>query len=147
MIYNYQAAYTSANTAGYFSHDIINNYFIAGPSTTSAGDAYFQMDSEQSVYATGNYIDSNLDGALNGVASNTVGSSVVLSEPWASTSLGLATLTAAEAYTAVLANAGASPRDQVDAFAVTTVESLGTSGTIYESQADTGLSNGGYGTL
>lgn len=105
------------------------------------------MDSEQSVYATGNYVDSNKDGTLNGAASNTVGSSTVLSNPWASTSLGLATLTAAEAYTAVLANAGASPRDQVDAFAVSTVQSLGTSGTIYGSQTDTGLSNGGYGTL
>ncbi|KAN0115370.1 polysaccharide lyase family 1 protein [Hyaloscypha variabilis] len=147
IVYNYQAAYTSADTAGYFSHDIIGNYFIAGPSTTSAGDAYFQMASDQNVYATGNYIDSNKDGVLNGAASNTVGSATVLSSPWASTSLGLATLTAAEAYTYVIANAGASPRDQVDAYVVSTVESLGTSGAIITNQASTGLSNDGYGTL
>jgi len=147
VVYNYQAAYTSGNTAGYFSHDIINNYFIAGPSTTSAGDAYYQMAADQSVYATGNYVDSNKDGVLNGGASNTVGSSTVLSKPWAGTSLGLATLTAAQAVTAVLANAGASPRDEVDAFAVSTAQSLGTSGKIYTNQANTGLSNGGYGTL
>jgi hypothetical protein len=147
VIYNYQAAYTSGNTAGYFSHDIINNYFIAGPSTTSAGDAYYQMDNKQSVYATGNYLDSNKDGTLNGGASNTVGSAIVLKSPWASTSVGLASLTAAKAYTYVLANAGASPRDEVDALAVSTVESLGTSGKIFSSQTGTGLSNGGYGTL
>ncbi|KAL9063048.1 MAG: hypothetical protein Q9157_008452 [Trypethelium eluteriae] len=147
IVYNYQAAYTSANTGGYFSHDIINNYFIAGPSTSSAGDDYYQMDDKQSVYATGNFLDSNKDGALNGAAANSVGSAVVLSKPWASTSLGLATNSAAAAVTSVLANAGATPRDEVDTFAVNTVKSYGKSGTIYKSQADTGLSNGGYGTL
>jgi hypothetical protein len=147
VVYNYQAAYTSGNTAGYFSHDIINNYFITGPSTTSAKNAYYQMAADQSVYATGNYLDSNNDGTLNGAADNTVGSATVLSSPWASTSLSLASLTAAQAVTYVLANAGASPRDEVDAFAVSTVETLGTSGVIYTNQASTGLSNGGYGTL
>ena len=147
VVYNYQAGYTSGNTAGYFKHDIINNYFIAGPSTTSAGDAYYQMASDQSVYATGNYIDSNKDGTLNGAASNTVGSSTKLSSPWAGNSLSMATLTAAQAVTDVLANAGASPRDEVDAFAIKTAQSLGKSGTIYTNQASTGLSNGGYGTL
>ena len=74
---------------------------------------------------------------------------VMRSEPSskASTSLGLASLTAAEAYTYVIANAGASPRDQVDAYVVSTVESLGTSGAIITNQASTGLSNDGYGTL
>lgn len=105
------------------------------------------MAADQSVYATGNYLDSNNDGALNGAADNTVGSATVLTSPWASTSLGLASLTAAQAYTYVLANAGASPRDEVDSFVVSTVESLGTSGVIYTNQASTGLSNGGYGTL
>lgn len=147
VVYNYQAAYTSGNTGGYFSHDIINNYFIAGPSTTSASDDYYQMDSEQSVYATGNYLDSNEDGSLNGVAANTVGDSTALSSPWASNSLSLATYTAADAVAAVFNSAGASPRDEVDTFAVSTAMSLGTSGEIYTSQADTGLSNGGYGTL
>lgn len=105
------------------------------------------MASDQSVYASGNYLDSNKDGVLNGAAANKVGSSTVLFTPWNSGSLGLATYTAAGAVTYVLANAGASPRDEVDAFAVATVRSLGTLGTIYGSQADTGLSNGGYGTF
>ena len=147
VVYNFQAAYTSANTGGSFKHDIINNYFIAGPSTTNADDAYFQMASDQSAYATGNYLDSNKDGSLNGAAHNTVGSSKVLTTPWASTSNSIATLTAAKAFTSVLANAGASPRDEVDTFAVSTAQSLGKSGKIYTSQTSTGLSNGGYGTL
>ncbi|KAF2092696.1 polysaccharide lyase family 1 protein [Rhizodiscina lignyota] len=147
VVYNYQAGYTSGNTGGNFSHDIINNYFIAGPSTTSPSDGYYQMDSEQSVYAAGNYLDSNKDGALNGAAANVVGDSTVLSSPWESSSESLAKYSASDAVTAVLNSAGASPRDEVDTFAVSAAKSFGTSGTIYESQADTGLSNGGYGTL
>ena len=147
VIYNYQAAYTAANTGGKFSHDIINNYFIAGPSTTSANDDYFQMNAGQSVYAAGNYLDSNKDGSLNGAAANTVGSATVLSKPWASSSLSIASMSASQAYTSVLNSAGASPRDELDSFVVNAVRSLGTQGTIYKNQANTGLSNGGYGTL
>lgn len=147
VVYNYQAAYTVANTGGVFSHDIINNYFIAGPSTTSVSNYYYQVDAGQSVYAKGNYADTNKDGSLNGAQENKVGSAVVLATPWASDSATMASRSAADAYTYVLANAGASPRDEVDAFAVTTVKTLGKSGVIYKSQASTGLSNGGYGTL
>lgn len=147
IIYNYQAAYTAANTGGDFLHDIINNYFITGPSTTSASDDYYQMNSGQSVYASGNYLDSNKDGTLNGAAANTVGDSTVLSSPWASDSEAMAVYSAADAYTAVLAGAGASPRDEVDTFIVGIVESLGTEGTLYSDQSATGLSNDGYGTL
>lgn len=148
VVYNYQAGYTVANTGGVFSHDIISNYFIAGPSTTSASDDYFQIDDNQSVFATGNLLDSNQDGVLNGAAANTVGSAQVLSSPWAPTSLSIAgSLTAAEAYALVIANAGASPRDEVDAFVVSTVQSLGTEGAIITDQNSTGLSNDGYGTL
>jgi hypothetical protein len=147
VVYNYQAAYTVANTGGDFSHDIINNYFIAGPSTTSAGDEYFQIDSNQKAYVSGNFLDSNKDGVLNGATANTAGSAAVLSSPWASNSLSMATLSASQAYASVIANAGASPRDSVDAYVVSTVQSLGKSGAIITNQASTGLANSGYGTL
>jgi hypothetical protein len=147
VVYNYQAAYTVADTGGLFSHDIIGNYFIAGPSTTSASDDYFQMNANQKVFASGNFLDSNKDGVLNGAAANAVGSAVVLTSPWNSGSTGLATLTAAQAFTSVIASVGASPRDQVDAFVIASVQSLGTSGAIITNQASTGLSNNGYGNL
>jgi hypothetical protein len=44
------------------------------------------------VYASGNFIDGNKDGTLNGAAANTVRSAIVLSTPWAITSLGMASL-------------------------------------------------------
>jgi hypothetical protein len=71
----------------------------------------------------------------------------VLATPWASSSLSMASLTAAQVGTAVSAGAGASPRDKVDTIAVSTAQSLGKSGVTYTNQASTGLTNGGYGTL
>ncbi|KAF7319892.1 Polysaccharide lyase family 1 protein [Mycena kentingensis (nom. inval.)] len=147
IVYNYQAAYTVANTGGLFSHDIINNYFITGPSTTSASDDYFQMNANQKVFASGNFLDSNRNGVLDGAAANSVGSAVVLTSPWNSASMGLATLSAQAAFTTVLASVGAAPRDQVDAFVIGVVQSLGTQGSIVTNQASTGLPNNGFGTL
>ncbi|ROV89371.1 hypothetical protein VPNG_10125 [Cytospora leucostoma] len=147
VIYNYEAGYTAGDTSGKFSHDIINNYFIAGPSTSNPSDRYFQVNSNQNVYATGNYGDSTTDGELNGVAENSVGDATVLDSPWASTSTSLVKWTAAEAVTNVLASAGAQPRDDVDALAVTQVKSYGTEGKLYKDQDSTGLANDGYGTL
>lgn len=147
VVYNYQAAYTTADTSGSFSHDILYNYFLTGPSTSSASDRYYQIEANQYAYAVGNYGDATDDGVLNGAQENQIGSATVLSAPWDATSPSIVKWTAAEAVTNVLASAGASPRDQVDALAVSQVESYGTEGTIYEDQSDTGLSNGGYGTL
>lgn len=147
VVYNYELGYTSGNTAGTFSHDIINNYFIAGPSTTNTDDAFFQMDAKQHVYATGNFIDSNKDGQLSGASQNVVGDSTPMSTPWAASSESLATMSAADCVTYVLANAGAAPRDELDTFVVNVAKSLGINGTLYKDQTDTGVSNGGYGTL
>jgi hypothetical protein len=147
VIYNYQAAYTAANTGGIFSHDIISNYFITGPSTTSAGDAFYQMNNTQSAYAVGNMLDSNKNGILDGSAYNTVGSALVLNAPWAATTTSIPTLSAAAAYASLVASVGAMPRDQVDAFVLNDVTSLGTSGKIYSNQSSTGLANDGYGII
>lgn len=123
------------------------NYFITGPSTTSASNRYYQIQSNQYAYAIGNYGDASDDGVLNGAQENQIGSATILSSPWDSTSSSIVKWTAAGAVTNVLASAGAMPRDQVDALAVSQVESYGKVGTIYGDQSDTGLSNGGYGTL
>ncbi|KAJ4392959.1 hypothetical protein N0V93_002163 [Gnomoniopsis smithogilvyi] len=147
VIYNYQAAYTTADTSGDFSHDILYNYFITGPSTSSASDRYYQIESNQQAYAVGNYGDASNDGILNGAEENQIGSATVLDAPWESTSTTIAKWSAADAVTNVLASAGAQPRDEVDALAVSQVKSYGTEGEIYGDQDDTGLSNGGYGTL
>jgi autotransporter-associated beta strand protein len=150
VVYNYEAGYTVGDTSGSFSHDIVNNYFMAGPTTgSSAANDFFQMNSRQSVYAAGNLRDANVDGAHNGSA--TFPESVtVLSAPFDPSTPRLPTLTARAAYDRVLADAGASfARDEVDASVVAQAATLGTGGpaSLNNSPAGTGRSNGGYGTL
>ena len=147
VIYDYELGYTVANTGGYFSHDLINNYFSAGPMTSTVSDAWFQMNNKQSVYATGNFIDGDKDGTLNGVAANTVGSSLVLTAPWAPTTASIPTLSAMDAFTEVTSSSGAQPLDTVDQFVLSDANSLGTQGQLYKDQATTGLPNIGYGFL
>jgi hypothetical protein len=66
VVYNYQYAYCAGDASGIFWHDIDHNYFIAGPSTNSPSDDFYQMNSGQTVYINGNLLDCNKDGTLNG---------------------------------------------------------------------------------
>ncbi|KAE8551206.1 hypothetical protein EYB25_007442 [Talaromyces marneffei] len=102
VVYNFQAAYTVSNTSEDSYHDIINNHFIVGPSTTSSSDASYQINSGQIVYATGNYLGTNKDGTLNGAAYNTVGSATVANTALEEMSLIIVAVTAAQAYTSLI---------------------------------------------
>jgi hypothetical protein len=144
VVYDFQAGYTAGNSSGHFSHDIVGNYFIAGPATTSASNAYFQMNN-QSVYSSGNYLDSNKNGTLDGGSLAVGGGATTLSSPWSSTTRSIPTSSAASAYSYVVANAGAQPRDQVDSQVIANVTSVGRTGSLWTTQKSTGLSNNGYG--
>jgi autotransporter-associated beta strand protein len=156
--YNYQAAYTVANTSGNFSHDIVNNYFIAGPATSSPGNDFFQMNSGQSIYASGNLRDSNEDGLLNGSPTSPSGVTV-LNSPWSPLTAAMPTLDAASAFKRVVSVAGALPHDQVDSLVLSQTQTLGNAptgtgagtagpdGGLYTSQSQTGLGNSGYGII
>jgi hypothetical protein len=147
VVYNYQAGYTAGNTAGFFSHDVVGNYFIAGPSTSNASDAFFQVNN-QPIFNSGNLLDANADGTLNGAPLGSPGGAVVLSAAWSAGTAAIPTTSAAAAYAAVIAGAGASlHRDQVDALVIGDVASLGATGHLWTSQSQTGLANSGYGTL
>jgi autotransporter-associated beta strand protein len=154
IVNNYQAGYTVAQTGGNFSHDIINNYFITGPATTSAGDDFFQFSGGsgvQSIYATGNLLDSNNNGALGGGATAPSGSQVsALSSPWSTLTPTIPTYSTATAYRYDVSMAGALPHDQVDQNVLGDVTSLGTAGMgggLWTSQTSTGLGNNGYGVI
>jgi hypothetical protein len=147
VVYNFQAGYTAGNSAGVFTHDIVANFFIAGPSTTNAGDAYFQMNG-QSVYVSGNCEDSDKNGALGCVASGLPSGTTKLAAPWSPLTASLPSVSATAAYMKATTDAGASlHRDQVDTQVIADVTSLGKTGQLWTSQTATGLSNSGYGTL
>src|SRR5580658_2795140 len=159
VVYDYGYAYTTGNSAGVFSYDILNNYFIAGQSTNDTADAFYQLDANQSAYSSGNLLDGNKDGVLNGspVAATTgdQDAMLTLTSEWSPTTQYLPTLSATAAYNFDVAHAGALypngdgtfSRDQVDAQIVSQVQSLGTSGTVMNEQDDDGLANDGFGTI
>jgi hypothetical protein len=146
VVYNFQAGYTAGDTSGVFKHDIVNNYFITGPSTTNAGDAMFQVGS-QLMYFQGNMLDSNHDGTLNGSGMGLPGGVTALTAPFAPSTTTLSTASAADAYASDVAHSGALPQDDVDALVIADVKSLGTTGHLWTSESQTNLANGGYGTL
>ena len=159
--YNCDAGYTT-HTSTRFKHDIVNNYFIGGPA--SGGDfPWFQIDNNQSMYFTGNLLDNNLDGVLNG--STTVplpgyqGGGTILSSPWSSWTTNVTIYSTASACRMVLSCAGTLPRDDMDNLIMNQVKTLGNGATgtgagtagpdggLYTSQTQTGLGNNGYGTI
>jgi hypothetical protein len=149
VVYNYGYAYCAGDTSGVFWHDIINNYFIAGPSTSAPGDDWYQMNSGQTVYVSGNLLDSNKDGTLNGTDAGSPGGTTKATKANSTDTASMPTTSAADTYTTVLANAGCWPnkRDQVDSLVVADLKSLGKSGQLWTTQTATGLGNSGYGTL
>lgn len=159
VVYNYELGYTAGNTGGVFSHDIVNNYFISGPSTSTPSDAFFQLKANQTAYAVGNLLDSNVNGVLDGISYNTVDLATPSATPWSSLTNSIPALSATDAFSSVVASVGAWPRDVVDQFVVNDVLSLGTLGGKYSgesssavanypnSQANTGIASNGYGTL
>jgi autotransporter-associated beta strand protein len=147
VVYNYQAGYTCGNTGGFFSHDIINNYFITGPSTTSAGNDFYQIDANQSTYAYGNLRDSSANGTLGGSATDPNEGGPVLTSPWSSVTPTIPTFDTTTAYRDDVSMSGTFPRDQVDSQVIGNVTSLGTAGRLFNSESDTGLGNSGYGII
>jgi hypothetical protein len=147
VVYNYGYAYCDGDTSGSFQHDLVNNYFIAGPSTDAVGDYFYQMNTKQTVYISGNLADTNKNGTLDGQDAGYPTSTHATKANFADTA-SLPTKSAADTYTTVLADAGCSlHRDQVDALVVADAKSLGKSGQLWTDQNATGLTNQGYGTL
>lgn len=149
IVYNwgYGGAYIMGDSEGESRVNIINNYYIKGPSSTvktfSRGTATFIP------YVEGNYQDTNRNGALDGVP-------VALPEYEGITTFSptpydypmpASLLTAQQAYDHVLSNAGASfpYRDQVDQFLFSELTSLGTQGALIANENV--LPTGGVGEV
>jgi hypothetical protein len=148
VVYNYQYAYAAGDTSGVFWHDLVHNYFIAGPSTTSPGDYFYQLNTGQTFWVNGNLADTNSDGTLNGTDPGFPGGTTHATGPSSPDTAGLPTTSAAASYAAVVSSAGASlHRDQVDALVIADLTSLGKKGSLWTNQTATGLGNMGYGTL
>jgi autotransporter-associated beta strand protein len=149
VVNNFQAGYTVANTSGDFDHDIVNNYFIVGPATTSDGDDFFEIDDNQTIYSSGNLENTAVNGTFSGSASEPSGV-IVLNSPWSPFTTQAPILSTYAAYRYDVSLSGTFPADQVDQLVFNDVTSLGTQGMgggLWTSQTSTGLGNDGYGVI
>jgi autotransporter-associated beta strand protein len=153
VVYDFQAAYTTGDTGAAHNHDIINNYFITGPSSSAPQDDFFQINgTPQNLYFTGNLLDSDKNGLLGGSTTtpspdNNGRTGNILTSPWSPVTPTIPTYSTVAAYRVDVSQSGALPRDPLDALVVSQVTSLGTAGAIITSPSATGLANSGYGTI
>lgn len=160
VLYNYEAGYTT-HTSTDFKHDVVNNYFIFGPSSTGTDNTWYQVDKNQTMYYSGNLKDKTLDGVLNGSETTPYwyqGAGTILTAPWSTVTTSNPIYSTATAFRLVTSRAGTLPYDQMDSLIWGQVNTLGkgtagqgagTSGpsSLYTSQAQTGLGNNGYGVI
>ena len=147
------------DSAGTSDVNIINNYFIGGPNTsTSISSPFNRGNAGFKLYGPGNYFDNNKNGILDGnlVPQDLTGFPVedmssILATPY-DYPMKNPTLTAQEAFDKVVASVGASypARDQVDKLMVSDLASKGTTATYLYVQSDLtkapyNFSNGGAG--
>ena len=147
VLYNFQSGLT-AHTGGNFMMDIVNNCFVCGPSG-KPGTPFFQIGGNISIYGAGNYEDTHKDGNLNGHGIGVPGGHP-LSAPWnPSVTNSLPTLSAVDAFEYVVSTVGALPwnRDPVDAQVISDAASRGRQGHMWKSEKESGLPNGGLGTI
>lgn len=145
--YNFEAGYTT-HTSTNFKHDIVNNYFVYGP---KGKNPWFQVDKNQSIYASGNMVDNNRDGTLNGSLTSIYyyqGAGEELTEPWSEETKKNPVYSAATAWRLVNSQSGVLPYDDIDSLIWHQAGTLGKEGALVKSVADMGLSsNGGWGEV
>lgn len=142
VVYNWgsQAGYNGAD-GGNHNLNYVNNYFIAGPSTSSSkrGNAFQGAQSATFIFQSGNRIDSNVNGVVDGTNtgwSMFSGTYTQCTTPHAAPNV--ITLSAQDAYSSVINTSGARPwnRDAVDVRVTNTV--INQTGAIVNSTAQVG---------
>ncbi|MBR6832056.1 MAG: hypothetical protein IKM81_01480 [Fibrobacter sp.] len=147
ILYNFEAGYTT-HTSTHFNHDIVNNYFVYGP---KGSNPWFQVDKNQSIYASGNMIDTDRDGKLNGGPSNIYyyqGAGEELAKPWSELTTSGPMLSAASAWRYVTSQSGVLPYDDIDSLIWHQVGTLGKEGALVKSVGAMGIkTNNGWGEV
>jgi autotransporter-associated beta strand protein len=142
VVYNWGGSgFVGGHSGSHFYQDLINNYFIGGPSSSNSFISGF--GSTDHVYHSGNYADTDKDGSLNGrLATDTdftrAGAALAASRSNLSP-VAVTTDDAATAVQKVMAKAGASDRrDPVDARMIAQLSSCGALGALVAREGDAG---------
>lgn len=145
IVYNWGAnGFVGGHSAGDHFVDIINNYFIAGPSSRNAFVTDFTAT--DMVYQSGNYVDLDRNGQLDGrlVVDADFTGATMIAAPAADPPIPVRVDPPEVAYQNLLSDVGASlHRDAVDTRLASDLMSLGATGQIIHSEAEVG----GFGAL
>jgi len=137
VVYNWGVTgYVGGHSAAVHFADLINNYFIKGPSSSDrfAGE-FFASDH---IFQSGNYVDLNRDGQLNGRLAGAADfpEPTLIESPTQHPPVAVTVDSAADAFKKVIAGAGDSlHRDAIDTRLIQEVNSLGKSGAIIHDPA------------
>lgn len=154
VVYNWGiTGLCGGHSAADHSLDVINNYFIKGPSSNNQYAGQFTKTDH--VYQRGNLVDLDRDGQLNGIAvptegfSDKGGSPTFVLEPAMHPLIAVTIDSAEAAYAKIVAEAGCSlRRDAVDMRLIGELTSLGKSGKTLPHTDDKGEALvGGMGKL
>lgn len=139
VCYNYGMGIIGGHSAADNYQDVMNNYFITGPSSGSSNKYFDQWTETDHLYSTGNYTDGNNDGVLNGTLITDYNGATPMQQPNLKCTAPMNLETAEEAYYSVVDHVGASiVRDVHDRRIISQLTSLGTEGAFIESEQDVG---------
>lgn len=146
VFYNWQSnGYIMGDTEGISECNLIGNYFIYGPSSSS-NSHITNTTAAFHVYGKDNQVDDNKNGVLDGTLMTSYKTATVMTSPFSHP--GVNKLFAAkDALEYVTKNAGASMvRDDVDKFLIDELVSYGKKGKIITTEDENGIS-GNVGTV
>lgn len=144
VVYNYGIGIVGGHSAADNYQDVMNNYFITGPSSGSSNKYFDQWTETDHLYSTGNYTDDNRDGKLNGRLITDYNGATPMQQPNLKCQAPMNLEPAEDAFYAVMEHAGASRvRDSHDMRIIEQLASLGTKGAFIANEQDVG----GIGTL
>jgi pectate lyase len=146
VVYNWgSGGYGGGHSAAVWKQDLINNLFIAGPS--SSGAALGGFATTDHVHASGNLVDLDKDGTLNGTEptreafrsmKDDSGQPTFFESSLNTSPVPVHVMPAREAFDHVMTHAGAMPqhRDVTDRRVIAHLQSLGLEGKIIRSEVE-----------
>ena len=139
VVYNYGIGIVGGHSAADNYQDVMNNYFITGPSSGSSNKYFDQWTETDHLYSTGNYTDDNRDGKLNGRLITDYNGATPMQQPNLKCQAPMNLEPAEDAFYAVMEHAGASRvRDSHDLRIIEQLASLGTKGAFIANEQDVG---------
>jgi hypothetical protein len=141
VFYNWSSdGYIMGDTEGRSECNLIGNYFIYGPSSSS-GSHITNTTPAFNVYGKDNCVDENKNGTLDGIQMTSYKTATVVNAPFNHPGVNKI-LSAKDALANVIAHAGASkPRDDVDKFLIDELTSYGKKGKIITTEDENGIPN------